>query len=650
MVNNKSLDPYKQIFIAALRDVQTFHATVFSPRALRLTIQKVEKRCEREGLGFLTKTLPRLAKASDRALTGEVPFDGTLLRFATRYDSKLPIFLGELFERIFAHDGWILPTPCVDCIKSVRQLLLVLYKLELEYDTDQEQKIVDQFVRSVNVLRSWNECFREIREHLEAGSPLRDEFRHLVPTVRLARITLNRVFRGFDPHDIHPSHGPGAVSTGEQLSRKYVWSSVSPRLIAEYPLDAYFYASLGHVCDEYKSGFDQIALREESAKVLLVPKDSRGPRLISCEPLTFQWIQQGLGRAIVQRAESHPLTRWSVRFTDQRPNQLGALMGSIHGGYATLDLKEASDRIPVELVRLLFPEHLSRCLLAARSLSTRLPDGSTLELQKFAPMGSALCFPILALTIWSVLHAGFFDASVNMSHRTVRKYLQSGANEDIYVYGDDVIVPTAKAANAVTLLESFGLLCNRDKSCVSGFFRESCGMDAYKGQSVTPVRIRTPWRHSQHPDSFLSYLAYAKSFWKLGYRYCYDEIVGLLTKIYRDIPEDGTTRSVFSLPCVPESARPRKVRINHGLQLREYLVTVPITPRLYQRLNGWSMLLRYFAEAGNQSPVATCNPSLDGPTQMHWASMNAQLFEPLHAFSVSSYARRKTSKLVKRWR
>lgn len=651
MVHKKSLDPYIQIFIATLRDVQTSHSSVFTPRALRLTIQKTEKRCVREGLSFLTKTLPRLGKALDRALTGEVPMDCTKIAFEAIPNTKLPKFMGELFQCVFTHDGRILPTPCVNCINSLRDVLYLFYKLELPYADKQEQKVLNSFTKTEAELGSWNQRFAELESHFDAGTVPPGITTKEYNTIRLARILLSRVFANFDPTDIHPKHGPGAVATREKLSGKFMFSSVSPRLINKYPLDAYFYASLGHVCDEYDRHLkDGITLKESPARVLLVPKDSRGPRLISCEPLAFQWIQQGLGRAIVQLVEEHPLTRYSVHFTDQSPNQCGALLGSITGGYATLDLNEASDRVTTGLVSLLFPTHVYTYLEAARSLSTTLPNGAELKLNKFAPMGSALCFPVLALTIWALLHAGLYDADELVSHRTIRKYVESGANESILVYGDDVIVPTAQAADAIMLLESFGLKVNRDKSCISGFFRESCGTDAYKGVNVTPVRIRTLWHATQHADSYVSYIAYANEMYKRGRMHCYDKIVEYITVLYGNIPETSMSLDVPSLPTVPEANRAKKSRVNRALQKLEYLVTTVCSPRTYQRLPGWLSLLRFFSEATSDKVVVPSSPEFTGTSQMHGVCPELFYTEERRAFSVSQYTQRSASYLALRWR
>jgi hypothetical protein len=402
---------------------------------------------------------------------------------------------------------------------------------------------------------------------------------------------------------------------------------VSPRIVRHYPFDAYFLASLGDVCDNIEE-IQSLKYEESSAQVLLVPKDSRGPRLISCEPLTFQWIQQGLRDALYRHVESHRLTIDAVRFTDQTPNQRAALIGSIAGKYSTLDLKEASDRVSVGLVRLLFPEPLLGCLLASRSLFTTLPSGEKIELRKFAPMGSAVCFPVLALTIWALLYAGMPD-----------RY----SRERIYVYGDDVIVPTEQSENAINILESFGLLVNRDKSCTKGFFRESCGVDAYQGVNVTPTRIRVVWSRHPSPDTYSGWIAYANSFWDKKYYGTYDCIVGLLCQKYGTLVEKSNHLGCPSLPYVPETHRPTRRRWNPDLQKPEYRVLDVVSRPVKKRISGWKMLRRYFAEATSDTPFAV--RTMDRSPVNQAPVLNER--EPL---SVSSYTKRHRSILLWCWR
>lgn len=523
MVDNNRLDEHKLI-AALLHDIHMSHGCVFNARALRLTTKVAQRRIRLEGIGFLTKTLPRLGKAFDKALSNNTPLSATNLGWKALKGSELPLFCGEFFSRVLNPDGTVLLNPCANSVRILREILYLFYKYELPYTDEQEQKVIDSFERTESDILARSVYLRTLYCDTDRSNPT---WKSRYPTVRSevrvarkAQILLERVFQGFDFTDIIPRHGPGAVATRQKLWDKFRWSNVSSRLTTVYPYDAYFCASMGHVCDTYNR-FETVASEDLPARVVLVPKDSRGPRLISCEPVDNQWIQQGIMRSLVRHVETLPLTRYNVFFTDQGPNQRGALLGSSTGRYATLDLNEASDRVSLDLVRLLFPEHVCTYLEACRSSSTELPDGRILKLHKFAPMGSALCFPILALTVWSILTAAAPDADTA---------------DSILVYGDDVIVPTAYAANAMEQLESFGLKINRDKSCTGGLFRESCGTDAFKGVEVTPVRIRTVWSSSRSPESFASWIAYANSLFERKYYSSYNYIVDKLHRLYGCIP------------------------------------------------------------------------------------------------------------------
>jgi hypothetical protein len=622
---NKSLDEVKLI-AALLRDVETSHGVVFNNRARRLTLSKVIRRVRSEGISFLTKTMPRLAKAFDKALGSSIPLNCTEYGFKPMPGTKLPRFLGEFFSRVLCSDGSVLPDPCADSVKIIRGILYTFYKYKLPYNDEQEQQTIQQFKTAESELAELSSEFKKLEEKLsDIGSTRRyrsyDDDR--VRTIREARIVLHELFRNFDPSDIYPRHGPGVVATKQRFSGKYRWTNVSDRITKHYPFDAYFCASAGHVCDSYQS-FSKVGEAESSARVILVQKDSRGPRLISCEPVDFQWVQQGLSRALVQLVERHSLTKWNVRFTDQLPNRFGALVGSKAGKYATLDLKEASDRVSLDLVRLLFPSHVFTYLEACRSLSTELPDGDVLTLKKFAPMGSALCFPIMALTIWSLLHVATADADTR---------------ESIYVYGDDVIVPEAFASDAIEQLESFGLKVNRDKSCTSGFFRESCGMDAFKGSDVTPVRIRTVWSSRPSASVYCSWIAYANSYYDRRMFNTYELIVSWLVSIYGYIPGKEAGLACPSLVETPAHVVP-KFRYNVSLQKKEYKVWDVKNVSIRQTIDGWSMLLRFFAEVANDRNVS-------GPRVHADSSLSYDNFE---SFAVSKYTPRRRSMLRRCWR
>jgi hypothetical protein len=641
MVPNKSLDE-NEIIAALLCDAHASNGDVFNTRSLRLTLRKVNHRYRSEGIGFLTKTLPRLGKHFDQVLAGTTKLNCKAYGFETIRNTELPRFLGEFFSKVLQPNGEVLSDPDANCVRWIRLILNPFGKYKLPYTDDQEHTVVSAFVNAehdLSTMSSWfaamragvdEDCRSKRRDiqcgyasHILACTTNKDALCRSV--VREARILLSRLFESFDPTDIIPRHGPGAVATKQQLSEKFLWTNISSRITNKYPLDAYFCASPGHVCDSYDK-FHLIKDESLPARVILVPKDSRGPRLISCEPVDFQWVQQGLSQAIVRRVETAELTKFNVFFTDQGPNRRGALLGSSTNRYSTLDLKEASDRVHIDLVRLLFPEFLVEYLEACRSSSTVLPDGKELQLSKFAPMGSALCFPVMALTIWALLTASAPNADTR---------------ESILVYGDDVIVPTAFAESAMAVLESFGLKINRDKSCIQGFFKESCGMDAFKGVDVTPVRLRTVWAESPRPDVYSSWIAYANAFWDRRLYNTYEYIVTRLEAIYGPIPGDDISFKRYPSLRVSHANRGLfKRRTNKNLQKVQYKVRVVKSPSVDQVIDGWLMLLRFFTES--TKPTSThADKRLEGLEDR---------FDPLAPFSVSQYTKRHTSMLVWRWR
>jgi len=645
MVPHRSIDEIS-IITALLYDVSSTFEDVFNTKVLRDTISYVSRRHSNEGVSFLTKTLPKLGKALDRALSSDEPFNADGLGFSSRPNSKLPLFMGELFERVFDDEGRSLADPCVNSVRVLRQVMYILYKYELPYSVEQEQLVVSKFEQTERELEITDRFLRHLSENLPKQRYVDPRHRPtgIYSVVREARRLLRDLFRNFDPRDIKPRHGPGVVATKQRLWAKYQWSNVSRSIQDMYPVDEYFFVNLEHVCDRIET-LQAISDEELPAKVILVPKDSRGPRLISCEPVDYQWIQQGLGRAISELVEHHPLTRDNVRFTDQQPNQFGALMGSLDGSYATLDLAEASDRVSVELVHLLFPSKIVQYLEACRTSATVLPDGRKLPLRKFAPMGSSLCFPILSLVVWSLLTAKTWDTDTR---------------ESIYVYGDDVIVPTAYAGDAIEQLETFGLKVNRDKSCTKGFFRESCGMDAYRGKDVTPVRLRTVWSSLLSADVLTSYCAYANALQNaskqnvLRGRVQYPTLAGLLAEVlvsnFGAIPSTDMGLPCPSLDVLPDATPRLRHRVHKEFQKLQYRVWTTKAVQSEYYLDGWSCLLRYFTEAPATPMYENVFQTAEAmalAVKSHW---NMWVSDPTVPFSVSTYTHRRTSALVRRWR
>lgn len=447
-------------------------------------INYVESRVSNEGLGFLTVTLPSFGRHIVSCIES-----GTYTRFPAFKAGKrglLPLFLQGWTRRIFTSEGILIPEFDPHILQEVLQVCMLFYKLEVPYAKRTEQKVLDSF--------------RHVENELQHPS---EEVCVDSSILGLARNLLSGVFTGFDFGDIEPAHGPGFVATGERGNGKYSFSRKYQRLHSKFPYYRYFSPSLSRVA--FESGWYKRLLPQVNpiAKVALVPKDSRGPRLISMEPLELQWIQQGILRKLVPYIERHRIFRGQINFTDQSKNQQAALRASLSRDVATVDLKDASDRVSLSLVRSLFGSEVCEFLEACRSVATKLPSGEVLPLKKFAPMGSALCFPILSMSIWALV-----VATLRLNNLDTSKVL---------VYGDDLVVPTDSLPLVVNVLHSAGLLVNIDKTFHRSHFRESCGMDAYKGVQVTPLRVKKEFTGNRRDfRAYVHYIELSEAFFDKG--------------------------------------------------------------------------------------------------------------------------------------
>jgi len=566
----------------------------------------LRRRVRSEGLSFLTKVLPKLAKELDRALS-----QGTLFAprgFVTKPRSTIPKFLGWLFERVFSDQGHELSSACPRAVRDLRQILYFLYKLEVPYTHEQETTCLLGF------------------EATDSGLPdtvASDD------VIVHARNFVTNVCGLFCPYDVVPKHGPGSVATGEENHEKHRFSRLYQAIEREYPFTEYFVYSLDHPCldPSYLRGLQ--VQEAGTAKVVLVPKDSRGPRIISCEPLEYQWIQQGLGGALQRHLEKHWLTSGHVNFTDQTINQRLALEGSISRRWVTLDMKEASDRVSVALVKELFRDcpTLLNCLLATRTPATRLPNGNVVVMKKFAPMGSNLCFPIEAL-VFMALGVGVLLANqlarnpCAARHRTLtgtrplyaaNPYtgLMRRIASNMFVYGDDLICRGEDYASIVEYFPKVGLMFNTDKCCTQGSFRESCGVDAYKGIDVTPLKLKGLWRtgRKQKPETIISWVAFSNAIRERGYRNCaslmleaVESRVGKLPTLpsrykplvvkHRDILQYGILAAIDDCSHVSLPNTTWQVRFNPDLQVREWKGLQAVPRKVTVASDDWSMVLR----------------------------------------------------------
>jgi hypothetical protein len=474
------ISTYLCIFLRIFDDLEGMHPK-YNRKESSLDRAYLLGRVRSEGDSILTKTLPALGKHFESAL--ETGTFTPVSFFKKEKGRTTPAFMRIWFKEIFDENGVLLDTACGIAVRAIRQVCYFMYKLESDYPADLVAKVIKDFCE---VDQELTHC-----ENLDREQGL---------IVRIAGFVLGAIFRDFDPGDIVPRPGPGASASGTHRSQRYEPLRHYRVVHEQYPYYRYFFVGSDHLLDR-ADAYRAMPRYEAAASVLrLVPKDSRGPRIICMEEQEYMFLQQGLGDALRTHMESHPLTRGHVNFRNQEVNRDLAWSSSLDRRYATLDMKEASDRISKALVEKLFfrVPKLSACLQALSTPQIRLPDGGVLDAKKFAPMGSSLCFPIM-----SVVHYALGLACMHV--RTARPV--KALAKEIYVYGDDIIVETQHVASLFELFPKFGLKFNQGKSFVQGHFRESCGLDAFKGTNVTPQRLKSRFFDSQDPNDLCSVFA-----------------------------------------------------------------------------------------------------------------------------------------------
>lgn len=338
------------------------------------------------------------------------------------------------------------------------------------------------------------QLLQEYRD-IDAGIPVDVDDTLVLPLNRIVR----RWLGSFAPPSIAPRHGPGGTAgLGRcSLETKYLDLTSDKRLTYAFGDPDWVVSAISSHCDRI-------------SETIFVPKSFKTFRTISMEPTTLQYFQQGVWRAIDGLVQRSGYLRNRIGFHDQTRNQHLARVGSIERSYATIDLSAASDSVGYDLVKKLFRgTWLPRFILATRSTRTKLPDGDILTLKKFAPMGSALCFPVETILFASICE------KVTRDHRV------SG---DYSVFGDDIIVPTQCVEDLMRYLEALGFRVNREKSFYLSdcWFRESCGGEYCDGFDVTPMRVSRQYSHQVRRDQFTSLIdlansAYTRGFFNLRY-------------------------------------------------------------------------------------------------------------------------------------
>lgn len=537
-------------------------------------LETIRSRVGDEGLSFLTITLPTFGKDFDLSLAAGM-IDSTVFR-SFKKTGSIPSFLKGMINRVFDSEGRLYAEPCLSSVEAVRQIAYFFKKIKIPCTTKRVQKALDKFSADERIFEN-----------------------QLAPTdvekfINVSRVLWNHVFNNRDSllFTCIPKHGPGA--TAERLSgnAKFLMQRWHDRLEPYFPLlDTAFVNSNAVESEEFEKMEIVSEDDEQPVRVVPVPKTLKGPRIIAIEPVCMQYTQQALSRELYKILESSDLVGGQVNFTDQSINQKLAITSSITKAYATIDMSSASDRVPCELALRMFDgvPDIRDAIYACRSKNAILPDGTLVPLKKFASMGSALCFPVEAMYFYTCCVRALLEARglpcTFLAIRSVAK--------DVFVYGDDIIVPTDESDVVISTLQKYYCKVNVRKSFTTGNFRESCGMDAFLGEDVTPIYLRSvPPDNKRSASEIISWIATSNLLFAKGYWQTASLLVKEVERVIGfALPILGKCSGGLGLHH-PFSDLVSVQRWNKDYQRLEVKTLVPVAVEQRDELDGWQALLK----------------------------------------------------------
>jgi hypothetical protein len=286
-------------------------------------------------------------------------------------------------------------------------------------------------------------------------------------------------------------HGPGAVFDGEEGLDKNIFVPPPARQLAKSYSDEFFFSNelLAYEC-ELRDGPRSPRKDYNESRLVLVPKDYKGPRGVFVSSKEAMFCQLAQRDALVKAFKGSWVST-CYDGSDQTLSHECVCSGVVASGdpCVTLDLKDASDRIPLSLVAYLFHRQDYIALARTRPSYVWMPNGTRHKLRMFAPMGDGKTFEVLSLvctclTVAAILIDRGYVVGQPLSLKDIIR-----AARCCRVYGDDIIVARQYASSVIAILEAHNLKVNSSKSFLRGNFRESCGLEVLGSLDITPLRV-----------------------------------------------------------------------------------------------------------------------------------------------------------------
>lgn len=217
-----------------------------------------------------------------------------------------------------------------------------------------------------------------------------------------------------------------------------------------------------------------------------VPKNAKTDRGIAAEPSLNVFYQLALGRVMRERLCASTCGKVDLDVAADIHAQV-ARASSRDDDFATLDLRNASNSVSHNLVKLCLPHWWYEACESLRSPFTFLKaagskdqeSGNWVRLEMFSSMGNGYTFELETILFAAICCQALSDTG----HRAV-------FGRDVYVFGDDIIVPKSGTRSVIAALRFCGFELNLEKSFTKGNFRESCGGDFFLGRASRPFFLK----------------------------------------------------------------------------------------------------------------------------------------------------------------
>lgn len=487
-----------------MKSLKLLHAALLDEAGKRMRVNThldrdyLLSRSSLEGDQFLQITLPKFGKAILRSIEdGQIDME-LFAGFKPRgRHQQLPAFLQGFVSILFSdvngyfidwnpatdstsqQDQWFAEQKRARQADALRSILQITLFSQKEFRVCSESRVHAAYAEFVKT----DEIIREVSSTILSDEVL---VKHYVTAGRRAFSGLfNYLDKRIREFDLTGRVSGGSVADNIRPNQRWNFSDWPEDLDSVFP-----YINHGSPTPSHWAYSELPLIPRDGvspARVTAVPKTQLTPRIIAIEPAVKQFAQQALLAAFRDYTDHDSLLGPVLSVADQTPNQRMARSGSRDRLLSTIDLSEASDRVPFDvLMELVRPwNNLYDFMVASRSSEAEVPGFGVISLSKYASMGSALCFPFEMVHFVCSILAGQLSAPIDEGSDV--PYLKIS---DIRVYGDDIIVPSDSFSRTVHALELYGAKVNKAKSYFRSPFRESCGKEYLYGHDVSIVKYR----------------------------------------------------------------------------------------------------------------------------------------------------------------